>query len=69
MLCRFEQETRIFLSLQHVEDLIIAGKWVELEEYLTSFTRLSDNRYSLKLFFEIRKQKLLEALDRRGEVT
>lgn len=63
---RFEQETRIYLSLQYVEDVINAGKWGELEDYLTSFTRLTDNRYSLKAFFEIRKQKFLEALDRRG---
>lgn len=61
---RLEQETGIHLSLHYVDELIAQGKWTELEAYLTGFTRLKDNRYSLKAFFEIRKQKFLEALDK-----
>lgn len=39
------------------------GNWEELEKYLSGFTRVEDNKYSTKIFFEIRKQKYLEALD------
>lgn len=41
-----------------------AGEWDEVEKYLSGFTKVDDNRYSMKIFFEIRKQKYLEALDR-----
>lgn len=41
-----------------------AGEWEEVEKYLSGFTKVDDNRYSMKIFFEIRKQKYLEALDR-----
>lgn len=40
------------------------GEWDEAEKYLSGFTKVDDNRYSMKIFFEIRKQKYLEALDR-----
>ncbi|CAD6342694.1 unnamed protein product [Miscanthus lutarioriparius] len=42
--------------------------WDEVEGYLSGFTKLEDNRYSMKIFFEIRKQKYLEALDRAKAV-
>ncbi|KAA3468873.1 protein TPR2-like [Gossypium australe] len=42
-----------------------AGEWDEVERYLCGFTKVEDNRYSMKIFFEIRKQKYLEALDRQ----
>ena len=35
-----------------------------MESYLSGFTKVDDNRYSMKIYFEIRKQKYLEALDR-----
>ncbi|KAJ6976147.1 hypothetical protein NC653_031852 [Populus alba x Populus x berolinensis] len=44
---------------------IRAGEWDEIERYLCGFTKVEDNRYSMKIFFEIRKQKYLEALDRQ----
>ena len=34
-----------------------------MEQYLAGFTSIEDNRYSMKMLFEIRKQKYLEALD------
>ena len=40
------------------------GDWEEVENYLSGFTKVEDNRHSLKIFFEIRKQRYLEALDR-----
>jgi len=42
-------------------ETIVNGEWEKAEEYLSSFTKLNDNRYSMKLFFEIRKQKYYEA--------
>ncbi|XVE53582.1 hypothetical protein DITRI_Ditri03aG0014200 [Diplodiscus trichospermus] len=59
-----EQESGLFFSMKHFEDLIIGGKWNEVEQYLSGFTRVDDNRFSMKIFFEIRKQKYLEALDK-----
>lgn len=43
---------------------MLAGEWEEVERYLSGFTKVDDNRYSMKIFFEIRKQKYLEALDK-----
>ncbi|RVX19836.1 Topless-related protein 1 [Vitis vinifera] len=40
------------------------GEWEEAEMYLSGFTKLEDNKFSTKIFFEIRKQKYLETLDR-----
>ncbi|XP_022729897.1 topless-related protein 1-like [Durio zibethinus] len=59
-----EQESGLFFSMKYFEDLILGGKWEEVEQYLSGFTRVDDNRYSMKIFFEIRKQKYLEALDK-----
>ncbi|KAE8732576.1 Topless-related protein 4 [Hibiscus syriacus] len=59
-----QQESGLFFSVKHFEDLILSGKWEEVEQYLSGFTKVDDNRYSMKIFFEIRKQKYLEALDK-----
>ncbi|CAD6258036.1 unnamed protein product [Miscanthus lutarioriparius] len=59
-----EQESGFYFNMKHFEDLVQGGEWDELERYLSGFTKLEDNRYSMKIFFEIRKQKYLEALDR-----
>lgn len=53
--------------MKHFEDQVLAGEWDEVERYLHGFTKVEDNRYSMKIFFEIRKQKYLEALDRWGD--
>ncbi|CAK9136065.1 unnamed protein product [Ilex paraguariensis] len=50
--------------MKYFEDQVQAGEWDEVERYLCGFTKVEDNRYSMKIFFEIRKQKYLEALDR-----
>jgi len=50
--------------MKYFEEKVQAGEWEEVEKYLTGFTKVDDNRYSMKIFFEIRKQKYLEALDR-----
>ncbi|GMP39601.1 hypothetical protein CsSME_00010368 [Camellia sinensis var. sinensis] len=51
--------------MRHFEDMVTNGDWDEVEKYLSGFTKVDDNRYSMKIFFEIRKQKYLEALDKK----
>jgi hypothetical protein len=62
--CRLEQESGFYFNMKHFEDIVTGGEWDEVEKYLSGFTKVEDNRYSMKIFFEIRKQKYLEALDR-----
>ena len=50
--------------MKFFEEQVVAGEWEEVERYLAGFTKVDDNRYSMKIFFEIRKQKYLEALDK-----
>lgn len=59
-----EQETGYFFDLKYFEELVLNGNWEEVEKYLSSFTVVEDNKYSTKIYFEIRKQKFLEALDK-----
>ncbi|XP_047970386.1 protein TOPLESS-RELATED PROTEIN 2-like isoform X1 [Salvia hispanica] len=61
---KLEQESGFFFNMKHFEESVQAGEWDEVERYLSGFTKVEDNRYSMKIFFEIRKQKYLEALDR-----
>ncbi|XP_019056179.1 PREDICTED: topless-related protein 1-like isoform X2 [Nelumbo nucifera] len=59
-----EQESGFFFNMKYFEDAVTNGDWDEVEKYLSGFTKVDDNRYSMKIFFEIRKQKYLEALDK-----
>ena len=61
---RLEQESGFFFNMKFFEEQVVAGEWEEVERYLAGFTKVDDNRYSMKIFFEIRKQKYLEALDK-----
>lgn len=61
---KLEQESGFFFNTKYFEDLVLSGEWEEVEKYLSGFTKVDDNRYSMKIFFEIRKQKYLEALDK-----
>ncbi|XP_022946241.1 topless-related protein 4-like isoform X1 [Cucurbita moschata] len=62
---KLEQESGFFFNIRYFEDMVTNGEWEEVEKYLSGFTKVDDNRYSMKIFFEIRKQKYLEALDKR----
>ncbi|KAI3929810.1 hypothetical protein MKX01_025978 [Papaver californicum] len=62
---KLEQESGIYFSMKYFENELRHGHWEEVEDYLLGFTELTSNRYSIKLFFEIRKQRYLEALDRK----
>jgi len=61
---RLEKESGFYFNMKYFEEKVLAGEWDEVEKYLAGFTKVDDNRYSMKIFFEIRKQKYLEALDR-----
>ncbi|KAH9761710.1 Topless-related protein 4 [Citrus sinensis] len=62
---KLEQDSGFFFNMRYFEDMVTNGEWDEVEKYLSGFTKVDDNRYSMKIFFEIRKQKYLEALDKR----
>ncbi|KAI7988920.1 Topless-related protein 2 [Camellia lanceoleosa] len=64
---KLECESSCFFNMNYFEELIIDGNWDEMERYLLGFTKLDDN-YSTKIFFELRKYKYLEALDRCDHV-
>ncbi|XWS64483.1 hypothetical protein CRYUN_Cryun05aG0007700 [Craigia yunnanensis] len=64
---RLEKESGFFFNMKYFEEKVQAGEWDEVEKYLSGFTKVDDNRYSMKTFFEIRKQKYLEALDRQDK--
>ncbi|KAF8400618.1 hypothetical protein HHK36_013917 [Tetracentron sinense] len=62
---KLEQESGFFFNMRYFEEAVTNGEWDEVEKYLSGFTKVDDNRYSMKIFFEIRKQKYLEALDNK----
>ncbi|TQD73855.1 hypothetical protein C1H46_040605 [Malus baccata] len=66
---KLEQESGLYFNMKYFEELVLDGKWDEVERYLLGFTKIDDNRYSMKVFFEIRKQKYLEALDKQDRAT
>ncbi|XP_019440603.1 PREDICTED: topless-related protein 3-like [Lupinus angustifolius] len=66
---KLEKESGFFFNMKYFEEKVQAGEWDEVEKYLTGFTKVDDNRYSMKIFFEIRKQKYLEALDRQDRAS
>ncbi|XP_038696642.1 topless-related protein 4-like isoform X2 [Tripterygium wilfordii] len=60
-----EKDSGFFFNIGYFEELVKNGEWEQVEKYLSGFTKVDDNRYSMKIFFEIRKQKYLEALDKQ----
>ncbi|XP_073318091.1 uncharacterized protein [Primulina huaijiensis] len=62
-----EKESGLFFNMRYFEEKINNGEWDEVESYLSSFTRVDENRHSTKIFFEIRKHKYLEALDKQDK--
>lgn len=61
---KLEQESGFYFNMKYFEEEVLNGNWEDVERYLSGFTKVDDNRYSMKIFFEIRKQKYLEALDK-----
>ena len=63
LLCRLEQESGYYFTMRYFEEIGANGEWEKVAKYLHWFTKVEDS-YSMKVFFEIQKQKILEALDR-----
>ncbi|XVF86443.1 hypothetical protein PTKIN_Ptkin18bG0040700 [Pterospermum kingtungense] len=59
-----EKESQYFFNMRYLEDCITNGEWDDAEKYLSGYTKLEDNPQSMKIFFMIRKQKYLEALEK-----
>ncbi|XP_054799239.1 topless-related protein 1-like [Prosopis cineraria] len=59
-----EQESALFFNFKYFEEQVLNGNLDEAEKYLQGFTKFDDNKFSMKAFFELRKQKYLEALDK-----
>jgi hypothetical protein len=51
--CRLEQESGFFFNMKYFEEKVHAGEWDEVEKYLSGFTKVDDNRYSMKIFFAL----------------
>ncbi|PON89856.1 Topless-related protein [Trema orientale] len=60
---KLERESGFYFDMRYFEEMVLSGNWSEAEWYLSGFTNLDDNRYSTKIYFEIRKQSFFEALD------
>ncbi|KAK9666415.1 hypothetical protein RND81_14G183200 [Saponaria officinalis] len=61
---KLEYESGFFFNMNYFEDEVHNGNWDKVERYLSGFTKVDDNWHSMKMFFKIRKQKYLEALDK-----
>ncbi|KAF3975549.1 hypothetical protein CMV_001210 [Castanea mollissima] len=61
---KLEKESGFYFNMRYFEECVTNGEWDEVEQYISGFTKVDDNKFSMKIFFEIRKQKYLEALDR-----
>lgn len=64
MISRLERESGSYFDMNYFEEMILTGKWDDIERYLCGFTEVDENRFSTKIYFEIRKQNFLEALDK-----
>jgi len=60
---RLGHESGLYFDLKYFEDIVLEGKWDETENYLSAFTKVMDNKFSIKMYFELRKQKYFEALE------
>ncbi|KAK9066290.1 hypothetical protein SSX86_013611 [Deinandra increscens subsp. villosa] len=65
---RLESESGFFCNVKYIEELVAKGDWDVLENYLAGFISVNDSRYSVKMLFEIRKQRYIEALDSQDRV-
>lgn len=48
--------------MKYFENVVTNGECDEVEKYLSAFTKSDDNAHSLRMFFEIRKQRYVETL-------
>ncbi|MFS7985362.1 putative transcription factor WD40-like family [Helianthus anomalus] len=60
---RLESESGAFCNVDYIAELVTNGDWDVLENYLAGFININGNRHSVKMLFEIRKQRYIEALN------
>ncbi|KAL1565037.1 WUS-interacting protein 2 [Salvia divinorum] len=60
---KLEQESGLFFNMRYIEEAVTNGEWENLDKYVSAFTKVEDNAISMKIIFEIRKQKYFQALD------
>ncbi|KAJ0090216.1 hypothetical protein Patl1_12472 [Pistacia atlantica] len=65
---KLEQETKIFFNINYFREYMISAEWDKAEEYLSAFTKMDDNTYSMKMFSEMRKQNHLEVVGRQNKL-
>lgn len=64
MVLSLEKESRYHFDMDYFESLWVEGKWDSLVHYLSGFVRAEKPNNHSVLYFEIIKQKFLEALDK-----
>ncbi|TXG62650.1 hypothetical protein EZV62_009644 [Acer yangbiense] len=62
---KLELETKVYFDMDYVVECMINRKWDHVEKYLSAFTKMDDNRYSMDVFSRIQKQKHFEAVYRQ----
>ncbi|KAJ0694914.1 putative transcription factor interactor and regulator LisH family [Helianthus annuus] len=60
---RLESESGAFCNVDYIGELVTNGDWDVLENYLAGFINVNGNHHSVKMLFEIRKQRYIEALN------
>ncbi|GAV60553.1 hypothetical protein CFOL_v3_04083 [Cephalotus follicularis] len=60
-----EREAGLFFDMNHFENMVYKGQWDAAEKYFSGFASLHENMQSTRTYFELRKQKFLDALDRK----
>ncbi|XP_022003682.1 topless-related protein 4 [Helianthus annuus] len=60
---RLESESGAFCNVDYIAELVTNGDWDVLENYLAGFINVNGSRHSVKMLFEIRKQRYIEALN------
>lgn len=59
-----EKNSEVLFDEKHFEACVTNGEWDKVEKYLSGFVKMDQESMSVLVFFEIRKQKYFEALER-----
>ncbi|EXB67287.1 Topless-related protein 4 [Morus notabilis] len=60
-----EKNYEVLFDEKHFEACVTNGEWDKVEKYLSGFVKIDQESMSVLVFFEIRKQKYFEALERK----
>ncbi|XP_004292970.1 PREDICTED: topless-related protein 2-like [Fragaria vesca subsp. vesca] len=58
-----ERESGLFFNVAYFEDCFLRGAFEAAEDYLTGFTGVHDNNFTINVVFELRWHKFLAALN------